>query len=769
MKMKKLVSHIFFLTTFGIIFSACTPNLGSSSLRGSNTNTQNISGANLGIGQGYVLADTPLDITGNYLLDPNTDLNSLLTPATITNNGFLTGGASPCSGALPCFDVLANQTSLSALQSADGKWAYNYNTPEFLQVNTFFHMTKILDQFFINLSNSRTLSTQYDSAIPLNIFFRTIPLHAYADCNFADNANFDPSKFSLCFGYLTGNKNIKFAQDNTIIYHEVGHYLQNLQFNLRNAAAVIKPEINYGFYSESGSIGEGLSDFYSYYVNGRPRIGEWATGRTLNASRPISESDNLHASGISTDPAQRLSYPQFLNYDPNNAQIPIEDIHYSGMIISHYLVALSEDFITTCGMTKPAATAKVIHLLSETLAEIGDMSSTATNAGGLGKINLNAVDSKDWLRVSNPMTFRSFAQTFAKNLFQNMNQLPGCNGIAYGQDKIETLLDDYGLLLFRSYNQNRNYADPVTRPNTLVMASNRKKSTLISKNLIKLDPTPGASAAFVIDGQDQITNGVASLQSLGIILSNLSQTPAGFPFNNGNGRVSPGEVVAIGLNLYNDSNAIMGGIQVLANDWNHIDPTGRPYIFDQWPLAAEGGTPAPAPSVAAAKVAPFTIPAEELSPVCLIQSKALNGSSTQWMTQKAYRQIVAVDQTMCLDTANDKDCFIRAVKGVEQSTYSKLAPKSNWGQTMMDPQTKAAYSLSWSNVILFQVSKHIPPGTVVNCRLRVRFSNCEDCYHDQTSATPGGPLTRPGYDYKDIYYNDADPFKIVSLQFSVID
>jgi hypothetical protein len=778
MQMTFKVSHIFSLITFGIIFSGCTPNLGSSGLRGGNSTTnQNISSANVGAGQGYILADNPIALTGNAGLDPNTALNNLLTPAVISSTGFLMGNT-PCTGTIPCFEVEASNLSISALQTPDGKWAYNSNTPEFLQVNSFYHLNKTVSLFYTNLQANLALSNSfafsyptYDSAIPqLAQTFSKTTLKTYADCASADNASFDYSNFILCFGYLTGNANMKFAQDSTMVYHEAGHYFQKLQLNFRNvdpaAPANPAPKVDMGniFYSEAGSIGEGLSDFYSYYVNGRPHFGEWAAGRILNASRPISESDPMHASGISVDPSQRLSYPQFLDYDPNYPLAPIEDIHYAGMIISHYLVALSEDFRTYCGMTKPAASNKVVHLMSETLAELGDLTTVGTNAGSAGKVNFNTTgtNAKDWYRLVNPITYRSFAQTFAKNLFQNMQQIPQCNGALYGQDRIETLLDDYGLLLFRTYNKNRNLSNPASPSltNVSVSPTNRKKSALISKSLIKLDPTTNANAAFIIDAQNQIAAGVAQLQSAGAILATgtIDQSAGGFAYNNGNGRVSPGEVVAIALNLYNDSNSTMGGIQVLANDWNHVDlATGKPYIFDQWPLAAEGGV---------AYVAPLTPPAtENFAPVCLVQSTATNGSATQWITQNAYRQKVAVDPTMCLDPANDKDCFIRAIKGVDQAHYSKLNPKSNWGQTMMDPQTKAAYPLGWSNVMLFQVSKHIPPGTVVNCRLRVRFTNCEDCYHDPKRKN----TDLQTYDYVDRDYNGADPFKVISLQFSIID
>ena len=47
------------------------------------------------------------------------------------------------------------------------------------------------------------------------------------------------------------------------------------------------------------------------------------------------EDHELHASGISTEPEDRISYPHFLNYVPDAPEMIIEDVHQAGMIISH--------------------------------------------------------------------------------------------------------------------------------------------------------------------------------------------------------------------------------------------------------------------------------------------------------------------------------------------------------------------------------------------------------------------------------------------------
>jgi hypothetical protein len=757
------------------VLISCVPSIGS------NPRTRDISNivsgnANVALYQGRVLADNPIIISKNNDLPDTVNLNTLLSTVPITVNSFLKGSAS-CNGLEYCFEVREIKESPSALQTATGKWGYDASSVEFLQVNTFYHLNAVADLFFTNLSRSYDrayfgTTPLYDSSLPKNIQSTTTPgvfnlvtapLIAYANCDAADNAYFERTTQTLCLGYMSGHPAVKWAQDSTVIYHETGHFFQRLQLNLRNSLVGPRADMGNLSYDEAGSIGEGISDYYSYFVNGRTHFAEWAAGRFLNASRPMSERDPMHVASISTDPDQRLSYPTFLDYNPNDPTIQLEDIHYSGMIISHYLVALTEDLQDKCLMPKRDASDLVIHLVSETLAELGDLSSNGTQSVNTNnKINLNAVFSKDWFRLVNPINYRSFTQTFAKNLMNNLSNtilnpaLNRCNSGVYTRDQIESLIDQYGLLLFRTYNENRNLSTLTgAKINTPVNATNRKKSVLISKNLLILDPTVNASSAYVIDNRVQIQTLVTTLQS-GLLIGNLSpQTPSDFGFNNDNGKMSPGEVVAVALNIYNNSNTMMGGIQILANDWNHADASGKPCQFlasmsnDQWPLVSEGGVPCATTSA--------TLPTD-FAPVCFIQSNST--TATQWISQKDFQTKMALDSSFCLDPTKQNECFIRAIKGADQAHYSKINPKSTWGQTMADPTTGKATSLDGANIILFEVSKHIPPGTVVDCRLRLRFTNCEDCYHD--------PL-RNNYDYTDIDYNGPRPFKIIHLQIPIID
>ncbi len=789
---------LLYLALISLVLTSCVPDM-ANSLRSRDTSSATNGNTTVGLYQGRVLLDNPIILSRNANLSDEFDLNKLLSTADITSNAYLKG-SSACNfdGSVPyCFEVKESKDSPTPLQTTNGKWVYNANSAEFLQVNTFYHLNKIFNDFFTNLTNSYSLAydtfgTQlYNTALPKSYMsspgiFKSMDtsLVAFAKCDEPNNSYFDRNNYSLCFGYTSTNEKVKWAQDSTIIYHEAGHFFQHLQLNIRNQLIGPRSDMGNINYDEAGAIGEGLSDYYSYFINGRPHFAEWAAGRFLESSRPMSESDPLHAGIVSTASDQRLSYPQFIGYDPNHQTTAYEDIHTSGMIISHYMVALTQDLQDKCLMSKKEASNFIIHLLSETLAEHGDLKSNGTE-GTLSENKINNISSRsaDWFKTVNPITYRSFMQTFAKNLYYNLGKnLPRCNGGLYSKDQIESLIDQYGLLLFRTYNENRNNSDPnnPALTNTLVNATNRKKSVLISKNLLILDPTPNASASYVLDKREDIIKGLAELQASGVLESPTpsnpveipsNQTPSDLGFNNNNGRVSPGEVVAIAINLYNNSNTPMAGIQILANDWNHADPSGKPCRFplsmsdDQWPLDSEGGVPC------------TTVTGQDNSsfaPVCFMQSNELN--STKWVSQDVFREKMGLDPSLCLNKNNNgKDCFIRTLKGADQAHFSKINPKSTWSKTYADATSGKAPDLNWGNLLLFEVSKHIPPGTIVDCRLRVRFTNCEDCYHKQSvNSNKTNYFSDPshaidGYDFTDTDYNGPRPFKIIHLQIPIID
>lgn len=790
----------FYSLTFFIMLSAssCVPEVGQTKLRTKDSSASSNTASSVSPSQGRVLLDNPIILSGNQSLTQTVDLSRLLSsPLTIVDDTFLKASG-PCAGLETCFEVKKDNTSTSALQSSSKKWAYPVTDSEFTQVHTFYHTNKIVDQFYQTIYGLYYQAwnlgiNQYPTSLPSNLvewngtinFRWENALSVFADCGLAGNAYFDPnpSKWVLCFGQDSKYAQVKFAHDPSIIYHEAGHLFISLAMNLRNANSTILPAPYLGTlsYDEAGSIGEGLSDFFSYYVNGRTHIGEWALGRFLKQSRPLSEDDDLHPGGIGTDDASsRLTYPDYLTYDPNYPEAPYEDVHYGGMILSHYLVSQAQDLENQCSLSKKNSSNAIMNIVIETLSELGDTQSkgydgkSSGDDSTMGRINGSASYSLDYLNILNPINYRSFIQTFAKNLkntFGNSN-LNLCNGTTYAKDRMETLIDKYGLLLFRTYNDHRNEAvtiTPATASET-VNPANRSHSTLVKKNLIKFDPTEGQPKAFVIDNQGQISSAIAALRSRGLAMDISDQIGSDFGYNNGNGKISRGEVIGLVPNLYNDSNVTMGGIQILANDWDHVTKVTiagvtkvHPCIYadgDNWPSVAEGGRSGVGTTCETTSVSPKQVNNDDVAPICFVQYNA--SSSTQWITQEEYMQKIALDKNLCLDPENPKACFFKVIEGTEQATFSKLNPKQNWSSSLKDPQTQTSPSFKFNNVLFFEVSKHIPPGTIFDCRFRVRFSNCDDCFHDQSND-------RKNYDYLDKDYNGHKPFQVLHFQFPVVD
>ena len=134
----------------------------------------------------------------------------------------------------------------------------------------------------------------------------------------------------------------------------------------------------------------------------------------------------------------------------------------------------------------------------------------------------------------------------------------------FTQDDIEQLLDHYGLLLFKSYNDDGNIE--LLANNTLQVNSlNQLKSTLILKEHIGFDPTAGASIAYVFDKRESIANAIQAFLASGFLSADKDLTsptliPSDYSYNNENGLISPGELVGISLNLYNSSNSSIAGV-----------------------------------------------------------------------------------------------------------------------------------------------------------------------------------------------------------------
>lgn len=728
-----------------------------------------VSNSNLAKGYGRILEDNPVILTGNAKVSADIDLNKLISKKQylITEDQFLNGA---CPSVDDCYSVKQDQTSLP-LQNIESKWGYNANELEFMEVNTFAHIKIITDQFQTHLgkwSSAADSVIDYSYSIPPSFTLSTTKanwkggpnLIAYSNCDVFDNAFYSPSTFSLCFGTDSRAPKVKFAQDPSVIYHEMGHAFQDIMINMRNVAGGLTPKATLGnlFYDEAGSIGEGVSDYFSYYINKRTHFGEWALGRFNLQGRPMREDDELHAPGISLNENERLSYPQYLTYDPNYPDTPYEDIHYAGQIISHFLVAITDDLVKTCKFSREKAVEHVAFFLTETLAYRGDLTTRGKNGSAVGRVNLNTTFASEWLKKANPINFRSFAQSMANSMRDYLSDpnLSVCNGGIYPQDQIEQLFDQYGLLLFEKYNEDGSLGSASTSVSSL----NRKKSVLINKSLLKLDPRTGASKAFIFDDRASMIAALRSLQANGQAPNVSDQIEDDLPYNNGNAQISPGEFIGLSLNMYNDSNSEMAGVEILANDWDHVSSENTlnrapcNNLGDSWPSATEGA--APATGDCATTTASNGLDGDVIGPACFMQYA--DETSTRWVSQDEYRRLRGDEPNICLGgSTSTQDCYFRVVSGADHAIFSKIAAKKTWAETLTTNGVAPVFN--YSNIMFFEVSEWIPPGTSFRCRFRARFTNCKDCWHDTTT----------GDDYLDHEFSGAKPFQIIPFEFTVIN
>ena len=793
-----------------VALSGCNP-LSPTSVSGGKSK-QSAAGTNLNYGYGYVLYDDPIALSGNKGLDPDSDLGFLVSKsgASITTDQYLQKNCSVTDGFFSstiskCIQVQNNRNT-SLISPVNGKWPYSFGTKEFLDVHTYFHLSTATDKFHSNLSysinRSRTLTNNY-SSLPNGL--SSIPgsnaisdtaywdkdtssglsktLTAFSDCSEAGtNAYFDPSKYELCFGFDTDFPHFKFVYDPSVIYHELGHTFVHNLMNVRNhmlPISTLKTSLGGMGYSEAGSINEGLADYFSYAINQKTIFSQWALG-AYDAARPMSEDEAMHASGIDSVSDSRLSYPTYLNYnahapeylyrnctDQDGAIACYEDIHFANQITSHYLVALTKDIRTTCSLDHATATRYVTYAISETLAELGDITKQGKNNPGIfgtysnlvqgGLSGANQLLAHTWAQIANPPNYRRFYQSFARNIINIMtNPFTYCP--LYTRNQAEKLLDDYGLLLFKGYNDNGNdillgQASSVTV--TQVSNANRIKSVLIPKTLIGFSTQAGDAKGFVFDAQSDIKSILETFSFGGNPVQLSDLTKSDLRYNNGNGQISPGEVVGLALNLQNNSNSPMAGIQVLANDWDHAEAytvtnTKRKAckMSDNFPLETEGGSVASECS---------TTEYDNAAPICYVQLRGTN--ETKWISQQEYKQLNG--DFPCLFESDPKNCMLRVIPQASQAFFSKLDPGKTWGKTMTDGISGSTAKFGVGNVVLFEVNKWIPPGTTFDCRFRVRFSNCSDCYHDPARAGSDND------DYKDYEYAGEKPFKILNLQFTV--
>ncbi len=753
------------LTIFSL--ASCGPQKVRKSAQG------NLSDNNLGPNQAFVMLENPVVQSGINAGSLPLGIAAFVSsdPQEITDKTILEYDCLFKSTSFnKCFQVQKDIAS-PALSKTGSSWHFSFDTDEFLQVQSFFHTKKAIARYFEALNFINDFQTgittplfpfsfPYDLESNKNFWFSSTGLNdqlkVLLKCQGDHAASYNPAGQLVCLG---GNlcsdpnncmpQNFSYAEDPSVLYHEMGHAFVQMMINSRNSSFSHKVDLGSNlFYDEAGAINEGLADYFSYVMTDRTHMGEWAIGRAfyLNGftpqSRAMREDDALYTgTQINLNDDSRLSYPQYIMFDPNSPTTPLEDVHYTGQIVSHYLVSLTEKIKSTCSIDQDRAEDYVLLTLAQTLSFLGDQSSKGSDAIASDSVNLNSTHSIEWQEIANPINFRKFFQTFSRNLLYSISANL-CNG--FDKSTSEKLLDMYGLLLFKNYNDN--LYNPVGLPNH-VTESNRTLSSLISKDLIDLPSDPNQVTAYIMDDPSQMNRFLNNLVYQGS-LTNISTPLTGTNYNNANGLVSPGEIVGISLNLINNSNVEMGGVQVLANDFDHMDTaTKKPCSINSFPTNSEGGISGGSCAI--------TNP-NDSQPVCLVQ---YNGSSaTEWVSQDYYRLQNGISNSNCLNSGasmNGNECLIRVLPGASHAFLSKIDPHKTWATTIQGTSTSAPIFNS-STLIGIEVNKFTPPGTLFNCRLRVRFSNCADCFEKTTNN-----------EYTDSDYASNAPFKLINFQFRV--
>ena len=795
-------------------------------------------------GKAYVTKESPYILGGKNVNRATVNISKYVasTPATITENNQLTSNctvnlffyANYSDSVENCVRSFALETEVTPLaRPADKSWRFTTGSNEFYAVSTLYHINIGLSTFFKKLEFAYNALQQQSTALPKSIpsylkdskmfwfkgvgnldaqQFQTNYVSSYALCEFDNNASFSPAGLKLCFGSDATRSKFHVVQDPSVIYHEFGHAVGAVMLNLRNGTASTTHPFrsklgNYG-YSEASAINEGFADYFSYVNTKRTHFGEWAFGDPINQSRPMSENDPAHISGISTTSEGRLSYPQYLLYDPNYPTSPVEDEHYAGQIISHYLVALTESLKTNCGLTSDAdgghdtATSYVLMLLTETFSEAGDLNAKGVDAFGAPYSNstifFNNFDSTNsyiWAQYLNPVTFRKFSQIMAKNIYKYISS-NFCT--AFDKNKSEKLLDDYGLLLYKTYNNNGNstksrsftYNSVVSsipaQALTNVSEDNRRKSVLVSKTLVDISSKVSTSTTnpvgfYIIDNRSDMESLLAGLLYKGFPIP-LSTNVTGVNYNNGNIKISPGEVVGIIPNLYNSSNSTMAGLHVLAQDWDHVHITDtttgnfKPCVYDSdvtVDMGGEAGNTCTTTETEYKRNVKNTstglFPTAAVAPVCLVQLD--DGNSTRWVSQNEFRkkQGLALADKDCLGFStsgvsdadfsfNPHECLARFLPGAQDAFFSKVDSRQTFYESVVKNQDNAQFNVG--NLLIMEVNKWIPPGTKFKCRLRVNFSNCSDCFADGANSND---------DYQDSEFQGNKPFKVLNFDFDVND
>ncbi len=156
---------------------------------------------------------------------------------------------------------------------------YIPTTPEFQQLNSFFHANSLR-----NLMNSLGVNFSNASKIQLD-----------AHCDVDRNAYFSPSTNKVCLGYvdLGASKKVWAADDADVVIHEVGH---SVNHHLSSTDIMNSTQ-------EAGAIDESVADYWALTIMNDAQLSEWFLGAigssyvrdaTQNITYPLGLVNGIH-------------------------------------------------------------------------------------------------------------------------------------------------------------------------------------------------------------------------------------------------------------------------------------------------------------------------------------------------------------------------------------------------------------------------------------------------------------------------------------------
>ncbi|WP_156338631.1 hypothetical protein [Chondromyces crocatus] len=176
-------------------------------------------------------------------------------------------GGSPSNGTMTATQTLGPNSGADFLYDPPND--PQSSTDAFAQVNTFYHLTRarqfFADQLGVNMSPSSWRVYAIANVLEDNAY--------YFENAFFSSQGFNGWPNLIALGQAS---NVDFAVDSDVFIHEFGHYVTHNAIDYNGSQIAFHPQ--YGLTPWSGSIDEGISDYFACSINGDKVLGEASLG-----------------------------------------------------------------------------------------------------------------------------------------------------------------------------------------------------------------------------------------------------------------------------------------------------------------------------------------------------------------------------------------------------------------------------------------------------------------------------------------------------------